>query len=165
MTDLESKLFPHDSDWLSGAYKTTEEAFAVTEYFARYVRKRWPRGRDDSCHDRGHLYLELIDVDFRSPDEVPRKLIQLGFASDTLKIILPDQGYTEDEKETLRDFYQQKYAPIIKESHARTNALLWRTFSDDEQKEILSIFNKTSDSSVDIKNSIRKELNRSPKKP
>ena len=162
MSDLESKLMPEDKHWLSGTYKTTEEAFVVAEYFAKYVRKRWPKGSDDnSIGDRGHLYLELIDVDFKPQQEVPRKLVRLGFASDTLQIILPDRGYTNEEKETLRDFYQQKYAPIIKESHARTNALLWQTFSPEEREEILLMFNNNSELEAEIKKAIRQDIEKS----
>lgn len=159
MSDLESKLMPEDKHWLSGTYKTTEEAFAVAEYFARYVRKRWPKGKDENPFgDRGHLYLELIDVEFRPEDEVPRKIVRLGFASDTLHIILPDRGFTIEEKETLRDFYQQKYAPIVKESHARINALLWQTFSLEERQEILSMFDRDSSLERDLKKAIQKDI-------
>lgn len=159
MSDLESKLTPEDKTWLSGTYKTTEEAFVVSEYFAKYVKKRWPEGTENkSIGDRGHLYLEWIDVDFKPQQEVPRKLVRLGFASDTLQIILPDKNYSEEEKETLRDFYQQKYAPIIKESHARTNALLWQTFSQEERSEILTIFNNNSNLETEIKQAIRNDI-------
>ena len=157
--DLESRLFTEDKDWLSGTYKTTEEAFVVAEYFARYVRKRWP-GSHNSSGDRGHLYLELIDVVFKPPEEVPRKLLKLGYASDTLLVLLPDHGYGEEQKEVLRDFYQQKYASVVKESHARTNALLWQTFSADERSEILGMFKENSTLEGAIKTAILNDLGR-----
>lgn len=161
MADLRSKLLPEDKDWLSGIYKTTEEAFIVAEYFARYVRKRWPKDHsENSASNRGHLYLELIDVEFCSPADIPRKLVRLGFASDTLQILLPDQGYSEEEKETLRDFYQQKYAPVIKESHSRTNALLWQTFSTEEREAILLMFDQNTQMQTEIKEAIKRDLQR-----
>jgi hypothetical protein len=161
MANLESKLLSEDKDWLSGTNKTTEEAFVVVEYFARYVRKRWPKDRSEqSASDRGHLYLELIDVEFRPPEEVSRKLVRLGFASDTLQILLPDKGYSEEEKETLRDFYQQKYSSVIKESHSRTNALLWQTFSMEEREDILRMFEQNTRLQTEIKEAIQKELER-----
>lgn len=158
MNKLDSKLFSEDERWLSGTYKTTEVAFVVSEYFARYVRKRWPVNADDTPDGRGHLYLEFVDVDFKPLTECPRKRVRVGYASNVLQILLPDRGYSEEEKETLRDFYQLKYAPILKESHLRTNALLWLTFSDDEKNEILGLFKTSTAIDANIKKAILEEL-------
>lgn len=155
MGDLKTMLFSSRQNWFSKVYETTEEAFLVAEYFARYVKKRWPiAARTKGINPRGHLYLEEIDVIFCPVDQVPRKILKLGYGSSVLQILLPNQSYTEEQKEILRDFYQRKYAPILKESHARTNAFLWHTFSEFEKNEILKSFS----TSFQVDRKIKKEV-------
>jgi hypothetical protein len=159
MGDLKTKLFSRKKTWFSEAYETTEEAFLVAEYFARYLKKRWPcAAKETDLNPRGYLYLEEIDVIFCALDEVPRKILKLGYGSSVLQVLLPNLGYTEEQKEILRDFYQQKYAPILKESHARTNALLWHTFSAAEKNEIMKAFSSSSKADLKTKKDVLSDL-------
>ncbi|HEY8269906.1 MAG TPA: hypothetical protein VIG33_03395, partial [Pseudobdellovibrionaceae bacterium] len=159
MSDLKTKLFSRKKTWFAEAYETTEEAFLVAEYFARYAKKRWPFASETTDRNpRGYLYLEEIDVVFCSLDKVPRKVLKLGYGSSVLQVLLPNLGYTEEQKEILRDFYQRKYAPILKESHARTNALLWHTFSEAERREILRAFRANSQTDLKIKKDVLRDI-------
>lgn len=132
MKTLKHQLFPDCHTWLADSYSSLETAIVVEEYFAAYLKK--------SAGEKlqRQLYLELIDVEFCSPEEVPRVLIKIGYASNKLHILVPDANYSEKERDDIRTEYQLKYSPILKESHLRTNVLLWRTFSEEEQKKILA---------------------------
>ena len=132
MKPLKHRLFPECQAWLADSYSSLETATVVEEYFAAYLKK--------SAEEKlqRQLYLEVIDVEFCSPEEVPRVLIKIGYASNKLHILVPDAKYSDDERENIRTDYQLKYSPILKESHLRTNILLWRTFSEEEQKKILA---------------------------
>ena len=132
MKTLKHQLFPECNAWLSNSYASVEAAFIVEEYFAAYLKKSAEQ------KTQRQLYLELIDVEFCPPEEVPRVLIKIAYASNRLHILIPDAKYSEEERESIRTSYQLKYAPILKESHLRTNVLLWRTFSEEEQKKILA---------------------------
>lgn len=159
MSDLKNKFFSRKRTWISETYETSEEAFWVAEYFARYATKYGENEITSSGRSlRGYLYLEQIDVIFFPKERLPRKVLKLGYGSGTLKILLPNRGYTEEQKELLRDLYQQKYAPILKESHARTNVFLWHTFSEKERAEILSAFKRNTQGQLNIKKEVLREI-------
>jgi hypothetical protein len=159
MSVLKNKFFSRKKTWISDTYETTEEAFWVAEYFARYATKHEENGSASNGRNlRGCLYLEQIDVIFCPNKRLPRKILKLGYGSGTLKILLPNRGYTDEQKELLRDLYQQKYAPILKESHARTNVFLWHTFSEKERTEIVSAFKRNAKNQLNIKKAVLREI-------
>ena len=131
MSDLKTKLFPEDVNWLNQAYGSLEEALIVDDYFSAYFLQREQHGVDT------RFYLEAMDVEFFSPEPSSRTSLKLSFSTKTLIILLPDWDYSDAEKQKLRESYLQRFTPILKESQMRTNVFLWKTFSQKERDEIV----------------------------
>ena len=142
MKGTDKKLFPEDSEWLKGSYSDLREMFGSFEYFAKYIKKRFPNTKDNEIENFRALFLiEAVEVHWRSETELERVKVHVGYGSGTIKVLVPEKtSYTEADKRRIEDEYHGRYTSRIKESHVRMNTLLWYLLSDLKKSEIKQFF-------------------------
>ena len=137
---IDESIFPENDTWFDGTYANLKDMFGSFEYFARYIKKRFPKSQEIETENyNGIFFIENIDVIFCP--EVSRISMQIAFASNHLVIKVPDRGqYDDQEKDELREHLFEKYFSRVKESHTRILALLWKLLDDEEQKVLAKNF-------------------------
>lgn len=142
MKGIDKKLFSDDGDWLKGSYSDVREMFGSFEYFAKYIKKRFPSRRREDIEDFRSLFLiEVVEIIWRPADELDHVKIIVSYGSSTIKILVPLRPeYSEAEKHRIEDEYQGRYLARIKESHVRINCLLWYLLSEAKKAEIRQFF-------------------------
>ena len=140
MKGIDKKLFPEDSEWLKGSYADLREMFGSFEYFAKYIRKRFPSAKESEIEGiRAAFLIEGVEVHWKA--EIERVRVHVGYGSSTIKVFLPDLAkYSDADRERLEGEYLDRYASRIKESHIRMNALLWYLLSESKKSEIAKHF-------------------------
>jgi hypothetical protein len=138
----DNTLFPSDQNWLEGSYDDLKTLFGSWEYFAQYIKKRFPNVEDSDIENlRSTFLIEDVDVIFVSDEKIKRTIVRVAYASSTLIVQIPDNGkLNNDQKEEIRQKYLESFFPRIKESHARMNTLLWKLLSDKERLKISKTF-------------------------
>lgn len=153
MKGIDKKLFPEDSEWLKGSFADLREMFGSFEYFAKYIRKRFPNTKDSEIEGiRAAFLIEGVEVHFQPAEELERVRVHVGYGSSTIKIFVPDlTTYTDADRRRIEDEYFDRYASRIKESHVRMNALLWYLLSEPKKEEIKKHFpNEIDPSELDL---------------
>jgi hypothetical protein len=139
---IDKKLFPEDGEWLKGSFSDLREMFGSFEYFAKYIRKRFPNAKESEIEGvRAAFLIEGVEVHWKAVSELERVRVHVGYGSSTIKIFVPDlTGYTTADRQRIEGEYHDRYMSRIKESHIRMNALLWFLLSDAKKTEIAEHF-------------------------
>lgn len=142
MKGIDKKLFPEDGEWLKGSYADLREMFGSFEYFAKYIRKRFPNAKESEIEGvRAAFLIEAVEVHWKAATELERIRVHVGFGSSTIKVFIPDLAdYTDADRKRIETEYYDRYASRIKESHVRMNVLLWYLLSAEKKTEIAKHF-------------------------
>ena len=142
MKGIDKKLFPEDGEWLKGSYADLREMFGSFEYFAKYIRKRFPNAKESEIEGvRAAFLIEGVEVHWKPASDLERVRVHLGYGSSTIKIFVPEPpDYTDADRRRIEAEYLDRYTSRIKESHVRMNALLWFLLSDTKKTEICQHF-------------------------
>lgn len=142
MKGIDKKLFPEDGEWLKGSYADLREMFGSFEYFAKYIRKRFPNAKDSEIEGaRASFLIESVEIHWKAPTELERVRVHIGYGTSTIKIFVPElPQYSEADKRHVEDEFHERYASRIKESHVRMNALLWYLLNEKKKKEVRGHF-------------------------
>lgn len=146
MTGMFEEMFPEDKSWLEGAFADMDEMFNSFECLARYIRKRFPDAiSSKNISSMGSFLLEDVDVIFVNKKNQPRRTISLRFAERILLVKIPDEkSWTDSYRDELRDKYQAKYSPIVKESQIRAMTLLWKLLPPKKRQQLIAGLPKKS---------------------
>jgi len=139
---IDKKLFPEDGEWLKGSYADLREMFGSFEYFAKYIRKRFPNAKESEIEGvRAAFLIESVEVHWKAATELERIRVHVGFGSSTIKVLIPNlDHYTDVDRKRIEAEYHERYTSRIKESHIRMNALLWYLLSNEKKAEISEHF-------------------------
>ncbi len=142
MKGLDKKLFPEDGEWLKGSYPDLREMFGSFEYFAKYIKKRFPNAKNSEIENFQALFLiESVEVHWCPAKELAKTKVHVGYGSSTIKVFVPDNAdYSDADRRRIEDEYHGKYVSRIKESHVRMNALLWYLLTDLKKSELRKLF-------------------------
>ena len=155
MSHIDDFLFPNDS-WMDGSFSSIQELICSFEFLEKYLNKCWSGKNNERIENlRRNIYIEHIEVKFK---EISHMETQVAFSSGTLKIFLPKNKNLSDEQEDiLKARYHVMFAPIIKESHHRCNALIWKLLSPEIKKSIKCLYPKDEEVIEKIKKDFRNE--------
>ncbi len=143
--DHEEELVLINENWFDETFSSLGTLFGSFEYFSNHIRKHFPAGNDPSATDPRSLFL-LEEIDLVWDPQLSQPSVQVAFASNRLRIRLPDHNdYTPEQKEDLCHAHLERYFMRLKESHLLTLALIWRLLDQQARSQLIALFAETED--------------------